>query len=273
MEAPPLTVAGLRFVITGAAKGIGAETARVATGRGARVLLSDVDDAAGQATAAAIRADGGDAHYVHCDVTDEQEIRRLMERAADALGGIDVLHNNAGTHESMIGSEITLDSMSKRTFERILGINLVGPFLCAKYAVPYLRRSANASIINAGSTASFLGFPQNLAYGASKGGVAMLTKNLAVDLAPDRIRVNAYCPAAIETTMVTKFVEASPEPEALKNMMIRSHLVPRLGIPRDVANLVCFLASPEASFVNGVLWLLDGGSLAWRGTTDVLGMS
>lgn len=267
-----MNVRDLRFVITGAAKGIGAETARVATAKGARVMLSDLDDDAGEATAAAIRASGGDAHYLHCDVTDEGQIRTLMDRTAATLGGIDVLHNNAGTHESMLGDEITLDTMSKRTFERILGINLVGPFLCAKHAVPHLRRSPNASIINAGSTASFLGFPQNLAYGASKGGIATLTKNLAVDLAPDRIRVNAYCPAAIETTMVTRFVDASPEPEALKNMMIRSHLVPRLGTPHDVATLVCFLASAEASFVNGVLWLLDGGSLAWRGTTDVLGM-
>ena len=267
-----MNVRDLRFVITGSAKGIGAETARVAAAQGAHVMLSDVADDAGQATAAAIRAEGGDAYYTHCDVTDEGQIRALMERAATTLGGIDVLHNNAGTHESMIGDEVTLDTMSKATFERILGINLVGPFLCAKYAVPHLRKSPNASIINAGSTASHLGFPQNLAYGASKGGIGTLTKNLAVDLAPDRIRVNAYCPAAVETMMVTKFVEASPEPEALKNMMIRSHLVPRLGTPRDVANLVCFLASPEASFVNGVLWLIDGGSLAWRGTTDVLGM-
>jgi len=268
-----MNVRGLRFVITGSAKGIGAETARVAAERGARVLVSDVDDEAGAATAAEIRTSGGDAHYAHCDVTDEGQVQALMARAAADLGGIDVLHNNAGTHESMIGDEYTLETMSKATFERILGINLVGPFLCAKYAVPLLRESPNASIINAGSTASFLGFPQNLAYGASKGGVATLTKNLAVDLAPDRIRVNAYCPAAVETMMVTKFVDASPEPEALKSMMIRSHLVPRLGTPRDVANLVCFLASPEASFVNGILWLIDGGSLAWRGTTDVLGMS
>ncbi len=267
-----MNVRDLRFVITGAAHGIGAETARVAAAAGARVMLSDVDDARGEATAEAIRQAGGDAQFCPCDVTDEDQVRALMERTAEAFGGIDVLHNNAGTHESMIGEEVTLDTMSRATFERILGINLVGCFLCAKYAVPHLRKSDYPSIINAGSTASFLGFPQNLAYGASKGGVAILTKSLAVDLAPDGIRVNAYCPAAVETNMVTKFVDASPNPEALKNMMARSHLVPRLGAPADVAHLVCFLASRESSFVNGVLWLIDGGSLAWRGTTDVLGM-
>ena len=267
-----MNVRDFRFVITGAAQGIGAATARVAAAAGARVMLSDIDDAAGEANAAAIREGGADAHYVHCDVTNEDQIRALMATADEKLGGIDVLHNNAGVHESMIDENISLESMSRATFERILQINLVGCFLCAKYAVPYLRKSGYASIINAGSTASLLGFPQMLAYGASKGGVAMLTKNLAVDLAPDGIRVNGYCPAAVETNMVTRFVDAAPNPEALKSMMALSHLVPRLGAPEDVANLVCFLASREASFINGVLWLIDGGSLAWRGTTDALGM-
>lgn len=267
-----MNIEDLRFVITGSGKGIGAETARVAAAAGAKVMLSDVDHDAGEATAAEIRDAGGDAHYTPCDVSDETQVEQLMAATADAFGGIDVLHNNAGTHESMIGNEVTLDTMSRRTFEKILQINLVGPFLCAKHAVPHLRKSEKASIINAGSTASFLGFPQNLAYGASKGGVATLTKNLAVELAPDAIRVNAYCPAGVETEMVTRFVDASPNPEILRKAVVNTHLVPRIGAPRDVANLVCFLASPEASFINGVTWLIDGGSLCWRSTVDVLGM-
>lgn len=267
-----MDIQGFRFIITGAAKGIGAETARVAARLGARVVLSDIDDTAGEATAAEIRDAGGEAHYVGCDVSNEEQVQNLVARAAEALGGIDVLHNNAGTHESMIGSEVTLDSMSRATFERILQINLVGPFLCSKYAVPHLRKSAYPSIINAGSTASFLGFPQNLAYGASKGGIGTLTKNLAVELAKDGIRVNAYCPAGTETEMVTKFVDAAPNPELLRKGIMSTHLIPRIGQPLDVANLVCFLASREASFINGVCWLIDGGSLAWRGTVDVLGM-
>lgn len=268
-----MNIEGLRFIITGAAKGIGAETARVAASRGARVFLSDIDDAAGEATAAGIRDAGGEAQYTHCDVTDEAQVQALVAGCAGAFGGIDVLHNNAGTHESMIGDEVTLDTMSRETFEKILRINLVGPFLCTKYAVPHLRKSEYPSIINAGSTASFLGFPQNLAYGASKGGIGTLTKNLAVELAKDGIRVNAYCPAGTETEMVTKFVDAAPDPELLRKGIMNTHLIPRIGQPEDVANLVCFLASREASFINGVCWLIDGGSLAWRGTVDVLGMA
>lgn len=265
-------VAGLRFVITGGARGIGAATARVAAEAGAAVLISDLDDTAGQALAETINGAGGRAAYHHCDVTDEGEVEALMGAAAERFGGIDVLHNNAGIHESMVGTPVTLAEMPRSTFERVIQINLVGPWLCAKHALPYLKESDNASILNAGSTGSWAGYPQNAAYGASKGGIAQLTKNLAVDLAPYGIRVNCYCPASVETQMVTRFLDASPEPEALLNAMTNTHLVPRLGRPEEVAHLVCYLASSEAAWVNGCVWLIDGGSLAWRGTLDVLGM-
>jgi NAD(P)-dependent dehydrogenase (short-subunit alcohol dehydrogenase family) len=267
-----MNLEGMRIVITGASAGIGAATARLAASRGAYVYLSDLDDEAGEALARGICADGGEARYQHCDVTDEEQVRALMVAAAAAFGGIDVLHNNAGIHESMIGSNVHIETMSRATFERVLQVNLVGPWMCAKYALPYLKTSGNASIINAGSSGSFSGYPQNAAYGASKGGIALLTKNLAVDLAPYGVRVNAYCPASIETRMVQEFLAASPQPEALLNAMTKTHLIPRLGQPVEVAELVCFLASSASSFVNGVLWLIDGGSLAWRGTIDVLGM-
>ena len=126
-----MNVRDFRFVITGAAQGIGAATARVAAAAGARVMLSDIDDAAGEANAAAIREGGADAHYVHCDVTNEDQIRALMAAADEKLGGIDVLHNNAGVHESMIDENISLESMSRATFERILQINL-----CLLYTSP-----------------------------------------------------------------------------------------------------------------------------------------
>ncbi len=99
-----------------------------------------------------------------------------------------------------------------------------------------------------------------------------MTKMLAVDLAVDGIRVNCYCPGSIHTQMVDNFLEAAPDPEAMLNTMTMTHLIPRMGKPKDVAELVCFLASPEASFINGAVWLIDGGSLAWRGTLDILGM-
>jgi NAD(P)-dependent dehydrogenase (short-subunit alcohol dehydrogenase family) len=265
-------VQGLRFVITGGAVGIGAGTARLAAERGARVMISDLNDEAGEALAAEINDAGGEAVYRHCDVTDEVQVKALMAAANDAFGGIDVLHNNAGIHESMISEDLSLETMSRETFDKVVGVNLTGVWLCAKYALPYLRDSDSASIINAGSTSSLSGYPQCQAYGASKGAVMQLTKMLAVDLAPDGIRVNCYCPGSIHTQIVDKFLEAAPDAEAMLNTMTMTHLVPRMGQPVDVAELVCFLAGPESQFVNGAVWTIDGGSLAWRGTLDVLGM-
>ncbi len=267
-----MSIAGLKFLVTGAATGIGAATATLAASKGAHVLVSDVNDEGGQALVDEIREAGGVAHYQHCDVSNEEQVQALMQAAADTLGGLDVLHNNAGIHETILGEGITLETMSRETFEKVMGINLVGPFMCAKYALPLLKQSDNASIINAGSTGSFSAYEHSVAYGSSKGGIAMLTKNLAVDLAPHRIRVNCYCPGTIKTQMVENFIAASHDAEILVSPKTLTHLVPRLGETREVAELVCFLASEQSSFVNGVVWLIDGGSLAWRGTIDALGM-
>ena len=268
-----MSISGLKFVITGASNGIGAGTARLAASRGATVVVSDVADDAGEKLVADIRESGGNAIYQHCDVTDEAQVKQLMAAAAKAYGGIDVLHNNAGVHESMLSSDLSLENMSRETFDRVLSINLLGPWLCSKYALPHLKVSDHASIINAGSTSSVAGYPQCQAYGASKGGVVQLTKALAVDLAVHGIRVNCYCPGSIHTQMVDEFLAAAPDPEAMLQTMTHTHLIPRMGKTADVAELVCFLASEQSSFVNGVAWLIDGGSLAWRGTLDVLGMS
>lgn len=262
----------MTFVITGAARGIGAATARLAAQRGAAVVVSDVLTEAGEACAAAIRDEGGRALFVAADVGDPDAVGRLMATAAERFGGIDVVHNNAGIHEAMISDDFTFESMSIETFDRVLAVNLRGAFLCSQRALPYLRESRRGpSIINAGSTASFAGYPFGLAYGTSKGGIALLTKNLAVALAPYGIRANCYCPASVDTPMVSG-VTAALGGEPTNRAQIAAHLVRRIGDPADVAELVCFLASERAAFVNGVTWLIDGGVLAWRETVDALGI-
>lgn len=269
-----MSVEGLRFVITGSATGIGAATARVAAGKGARVMVSDLNDEGGQGVVEEIRSAGGEAEYQHCDVTDEKSVQALMAAANEAFGGIDVLHNNAGIHETGINppDKCNIEDMPLEVFRKVLEVNAVGPWICSKYAIPYLKESSNASIINAASTGSQAAYPANSAYGTSKGGIRLQTQNLAVDLAPHGIRVNCYGPTAIATDMVTNFIAQSDDPQAFEDSLTGTCLVPRLGEPEEVANLVCFLASEDSGFINATYILIDGGSLAWRGRAEDIGL-
>ena len=282
-----MTVEGKVFVITGAASGIGLATAQLAAQRGAAVVLADIDDGAGRAAADELAGTYGSAIYVHCDVSDEQQVQGLMESAATEFGGVDVLHNNAGIHEAMISQDFSFETMPVAVFDRVMSVNLRGAFLCSQKALPYLKASKRGpSIVNAGSTASFVGYPYGLAYGSSKGAITLLTKNLAVALAPYGIRVNCYCPASVDTGMVrdvsasigqhaAQTIGGTPttaaDEEGATDAHLAAHLVPRIGEPSDIAELVWFLSSDAASFVNGAVWLIDGGVLAWRDTVEALG--
>lgn len=267
-------VEGMRFVITGSATGIGEATAKLAASKGAKVMVSDLNDEMGESVAQAIRDDGGEAAYQHCDVTDSDQVQALMQATADAFGGIDVLHNNAGIHETGIADAnmCNLENLPLEAFKKVVEVNAVAPWLCSKHALPFLKESSNASIINAASTGSQSAYPNNSAYGTSKGGIRLQTQNLAVDLAPHGIRVNCYGPTAIATNMVTDFIKQSDDPVAFEQALIATSLIPRLGLPTEVGELVCFLASPESGFINAAYILIDGGSLAWRGTVSDLGM-
>lgn len=267
------SIEGMSFVITGSASGIGAATARVAASKGASVMVSDLDDEGGRNVVSEIEAAGGAAAYQHCDVTDPGQVEALMTAAAEQFGGIDVLHNNAGIHETALaGEQTSLEDMPIDVFRKVMQVNAEAPWICSKLAVPYLKESDNGSIVNAASTGAQSAYPRNSAYGTSKGGIRLQTQNLAVDLAPYGIRVNCYGPTAIATEMVTRFVNQAENPAEFEKALINTSLIPRLGRPEEVGELVCFLASPEASFINGAYILIDGGSLAWRGTVDQIGL-
>ena len=252
-------------VVTGAGQGIGRAAAMEMAARGGRVVVSDMNDESGVETTALIEAAGGEAVYIHCDVRSRDDIRALVDGAVEAFGGIDLLHNNAGVHESAFSDRLMVHELDEEVWDRVYEINLRGTWLCTKYAAPHLLRSTRGpAIVNASSTGGVLGYPMASAYGATKAGVILLTKTTAIDLGPT-VRCNCYCPAAVDTPMVSKYFETAEDPEAIIKALVGSHIIPRLGRPEEVAKLVCVLGSDDASWITGQSFIIDGGSLAWRG--------
>ena len=253
-------------VVTGSGSGIGRAAAVEMARQGGKVVVSDVNDANGAGTVEAIQGEGGEAVYIHADMRVPSDIQALMDGAVEAFGRLDVLHANAGVHESDFTTDMTVDSLPVEIWDTLIDINLKGVWLCAKFAYPHMKAAGGGAIVNAGSTASIVGYPMCPAYTAAKHAIVGLTKCMAIDFREANIRANCYCPASIDTAMVQKFWESAEDPEMVKSFMTGSHLIKRLGRPEEVAKLVCFLASDDASFINGAAYLIDGGSLAWRGT-------
>ena len=262
---------GLVFVVTGGSSGIGAATAEVAAESGAKVLIGSRSVERGEEVVRKIEAGGGQAIFRQCDVSAADDVQALMDAAADTFGGIDVLVCNAGVTDRALTAKSDLEHMDVEQFRRVLDVNLVGSWLCAKYALPYLKASDNASIVMAGSSASFLGSNGLAAYCSAKAALSVLTKELAVELSRFGIRVNCYCPHTIRTPMLEGLFAKAPDPEAAMAKHVKTALVRRFGTPREVGQLICFLASPDAAYINGVSIPIDGGTLAWRGTVDQLG--
>jgi len=257
---------GSSWLITGGARGIGEAIARAASGNSAKVVIGDLTNEAGEALAASLRNAGGEVIYRPCDVTSTEDLAAAVATAGTKHGGLDVLVNNAGIHDRMVSAGTDLESMDPAAFRKVIEVNLVAIWTATKIALPLLKRSRNPSVINAASTAALTGYPSAAAYGASKGGVGILTKCLAVDLAVHGIRVNAYCPGATETEMMADLFRRQPDEATVRSRSISTHLVHRMGRPADIAELVCFLASERAAFITGALIPVDGGSLAWRGS-------
>lgn len=253
-------------VVTGSGGGIGRATAREMARRGAKVVVTDVNDATGKETLGLIEDAGGEAVFVRCDVRDEDQIVALMTTANDQFGGIDVLHNNAGVHDTDFTSDTAVDTLPMDVWTRVYEINLRAVWLCTKHAAPHLKRSERGpAIVNAASIGGLVGYPMAPSYCSTKGAVIMLTKATAIDLGP-KVRCNCYCPAAVDTPMVQKYFDAAEDKAAVERALTGSHIIPRLGEPEEVAKLVCFLASDESSWTTGASFVIDGGSLAWRGS-------
>ncbi|NIY64240.1 glucose 1-dehydrogenase [Streptomyces malaysiensis] len=239
-------------LVTGAARGMGAAEARLLHAAGAAVVLTDVLGKEGAELATEL---GDDALFVHHDVTLEEHWRAVVSSALGRFGRLDILVNNAGTYSTRPLLEETVER-----FERLYRVNLIGPFLGIQTVAPVLREAGGGTIVNISSTAGMTAFPEHAAYGASKWALRGLTRTAALELGPHGIRVNSVYPGAVSTPMIAGVVQRAQE----ENTAGPSPLM-RFGEPREVAELVLFLASDRSSYVNGGEFVVDGGTVAGLG--------
>ena len=240
-------------MITGAARGQGAAEARLFAQEGAKVIVADVSDLEGIAVAAEIAEAGGDAIYVHLDVTDESEWDAAVQSAVTSFGKLDILVNNAG-----IWRRGHVMETSSEQWDDIMDVNAKGVFLGTKAAIPEMRKAGGGSIVNISSTAGLVGSKTSSAYSASKGAVRIFSKSTAIQYASEGIRANSIHPGPIDTDMGD---QVWPDPTSREASISRTALS-RIGTAQDIAYGALYLASDESSFVTGSELVIDGGVTA-----------
>lgn len=245
-------------LVTGSALGIGQAVAQVFAREGARVIVTDVLEGEGRALTDALAADGSEAEFRHLDVTDEREVKAVIDGVVERWGRLDVLVNNAG----ISGASRPTHEITEAEWDRVMAVNVKGVFFCTKHAVPHMRRQGGGSIINLSSIYGLVGAMDAPPYHASKGAVRLMTKTDALFYARNGIRVNSVHPGFIWTPMVENFVSASPDPPAARKALEELHPIGHLGEADDVAWGVLYLASDEAKFVTGSELVIDGGYTA-----------
>jgi len=247
-------------VVTGAASGIGRATSLVFTDEGARLVLADVDERGGEATAALVAEAGGEAVHVRCDVADSAQVDALVAYCVERYGRLDCAFNNAGIG----GESATVADYGEEAWNRVIAVNLTGVFLCMRSELRQMVAQGGGAIVNTASLVGVMAYPYLAAYNAAKHGVVGLTRTAALEYASRGIRVNAVCPAWIATPMV---MDEGPAPASIpEHYDALAGLIPmrRLGTPEEVAQAVAWLCSDASSFVTGHPLLVDGGVTAGR---------
>lgn len=254
-----LQLDGTRALVTAGASGIGLAVARAFAREGARVHVADIDRAALDALAAS----DPDFSRSACDVADRTQVARMFDDALGALGGLDVLVNNAG----IAGPTGACEAMSPDDWDRTLAVNITGQFNCARLAIPHLRKSGNASIVNLSSAAGRLGFPLRTPYAASKWAVIGFTKSLSIELGGDGIRVNAICPGSvvgprIDHVFASKAAARGVDPSVVREEALAKTSLHRLVSADDIANAIVFLCSPVGANISGQALAIDADTQA-----------
>ncbi|MDQ6729435.1 MAG: glucose 1-dehydrogenase [Actinomycetota bacterium] len=244
-------------IVTGAGSGIGRAAAILFAEQGASVVVADIQADRAASVAREISDERG--HAITVDVASEDSVSAMVSEAAQRFGGIDLLYNNAGVNSSGAVSEATLED-----WERCFAVNVTGTFLCSRAVVPHLKPRGGGAIVNQGSVAALVGVKRFAAYCAAKGAIVALTRSMAVDLAPQRIRVNCICPGTVYTPLMEPMLRERGGGDVKRGLelTVEKYPVGRLGDPQDIAAAALFLLSDEASFVTGSIYPVDGGMTA-----------
>lgn len=259
MDTSPGSLEGKLAAVTGAGSGIGRASAHALAAAGAVVAVVDRDSAAGAAVAEEIRAAGGRSITIVADVSSAEGAGYLAAIVRTELGGLDILHNNAG-----IQRYGTVVSTPESEWDTVMLVNLKSMYLVSRACVPLIQERGGGAIVNTASVQAFASQAAVAAYTASKHGVLGLTRSMAVDLAPS-IRVNCVCPGAVDTPMLRSALAGAADPAGTRRTLDRMHLLGRVAQPEEIANVVVFLAGPAASFITGAAIPVDGGMMVALG--------